>query len=528
MIRNCLTGALLSLLALFLAGCGGDAEDKSEAEIPAATSQAESHSDASAPQSEGALCLAHGVAASRCFICDAALREPGRLWCRGHERYEDRCFDCHPELRDENRLYCDEHGLFEDECFLCHPELQMEESASSPQETGHGSSADGPDALFCGEHNVPEAECGICQPALADNLEPGQGLKIRLPSMASETKSHIVARHAQRGSVRSSVNAAGQLGYNLDHLVHITPLTDGVVSRIHVELGQKVKRGEVLAELNSPGISEAKAELLKAVAEETVSFEAQSRERGLFEKRVSSAQDLHDAEARYTTARASLRASEQMLLGLGFDRQVLERIVSEQETVSDLPLVAPFAGTVIERDAVVGAAVTVGERVFSVADLSTLWLTLAVSERDVMDLRVGQVVEVRSQAVDREITGHITWIPSRLNEMTRMAEVRAEVANPDESLRAGMFVDASIVVGGSSASLLVPRDSVYRFGGKPFVFVRLEGDLYELRRVETSAASENMTAVSAGLAESDLVAVEQSYLLKSEFQKSRLGAGCVD
>ena len=189
---------------------------------------------------------------------------------------------------------------------------------------------------------------------------------------------------------------------------------------------------------------------------------------------------------------------------------------------------APFAGTVIERDAVVGDVVTLGDRMFSVADLRTLWLILAVSERDVVSLGVGQRVEIRSRALDGEIAGKITWISSRLNETTRMAEVRAEVANPGGLLRAGMFVDARIIVGDSSASLLVPRDAVYRFGGRTFVFVRIAGDLYEVRRVETRTGSGNMTAVTAGLADSDLVAVEQSYLLKSEFQKSRLGAGCVD
>ena len=91
-----------------------------------------------------------------------------------------------------------------------------------------------------------------------------------------------------------------------------------------------------------------------------------------------------------------------------------------------------------------------------------------------------------------------------------------------------MFVDASIIIGDSAASLLVPRDAVYRFGGRTFVFVRIAGDLYEVRRVETRTGPGNLTAVTAGLAESDLVAMEQSYLLKSEFQKSRLGAGCVD
>jgi cobalt-zinc-cadmium efflux system membrane fusion protein len=356
---------------------------------------------------------------------------------------------------------------------------------------------------------------------------PGEGLKIRLPSTASESKARIVAANPRLGPARTSVDALGQLGLDMDRLAHITPLADGVVRRVSAELGQKVRRGEVLAELSSSRIAEAKAELLMALADETVSSEALSRERELFDGGMSSERDLQDAEARQTTALAGRRAAEQLLLDLGLDRQALERAVAEQEVGSALPLTAPFNGTVIERDAVIGDLVTVGERMFTVADLSTLWVSLAVSEGDVASLRVGQPVEIRSPSLGRELDGEITWISSRLNESTRMAEVRAEVPNLDESLRAGMYVDASIIVGEGSTSLFVPRDTVYHFEGEAFVFVRLESDLYELRRVQTGAASGDLAAVTAGLSEEDLVAVEQSYLLKSEFQKSRLGAGCV-
>ncbi len=532
MKRQCLTGAVLACLGLVLGGCGGGTEGGTQAEIPDAMDRTASRSDAQAIQSEGELCLAHGAGASQCFICDPALRDPDRLWCREHARYEDRCFDCHPELRDDSRLYCDEHGLYEDECFVCHPELQDEESTSaSPGDAccppSEQSDADQPDALYCGEHDVYERECGICQPDLAGDLVPGEGLKIRLPSTESETKARIVAEHPQRGQARTSVVAVGQLEFDQDRLAHITPLADGVVRRVFAELGQSIGRGEVLAELSSSAIAEANAELLTALADETVSSEVLSRERELFDGGMSSERVLQDAEARHTTARAGRRAAEQMLLDLGLGGRSLERTVSEQEVSSVLPLVAPFSGTVIERDAVVGDLATVGDRMFTVADLSTMWVTLAVSERDVASLRVGQTVEIRSTTLDREIDGEITWISSRLNERTRMAEVRAEVPNPDESLRAGMFVDASIVVEESPASLLVPRDAVFSFGGEPFVFVRLESDLYELRRVQTGSASGELAVVTAGLSEGDLVAVEQSYLLKSEFQKSRLGAGCV-
>jgi cobalt-zinc-cadmium efflux system membrane fusion protein len=529
MTRDHITGrSLIALLALLLVACGGGAENKSETGTSVATAREGAESSAEAPEAADALCLAHGVAASQCFICDAALRDPGRLWCREHARYEDRCFECHPELRDENRLYCEEHGLYEDECFICHPELTSQESSAGPSERSGALAASGSHSLYCGEHRVPEAECGICQPALADRLLPGQGLKIRLPSAASETKALIVAERPQPGPTRSTVRAVGELRFNLNRLVHITPLTDGVVRRIHVDLGQEVSQGDILAEISSPDVAGAKAELLKAVAEEKVSSEALTRERKLFEKKVLSAQDLYDAEARHATAVAGLRAAEQVLLDLGFDRQTLDRIVMDQEAKSTLPLVAPFAGAIIARDAVVGDFVEVGDQMFSVADLATLWLSLAVAEGEVGGLRVGQRVEIQSQALDHEIAGRITWISSRINETTRMAEVRAEVANPDRSLRAGMFVDATIIVGEGATSLLVPRNTVYQFGGKPFVFVRLSGDLYELRRVETRAGPRDLTAITAGILDSDLVAVEQSYLLKSEFQKSRLGAGCVD
>lgn len=525
MITHCITRfSVVALLALLFVACSSDTNDQAKTDATTKSPQATSGTNTEAEQSEGELCIAHAVAASQCFICDASLRDPKRLWCREHGRYEDRCFICHPEIREANRLYCEEHFLYEDECFLCHPEMKIEESSVAPAETDRP----GAHALFCNEHNVPEAECGICQPTLADNLLPGQGLKIRLPSAASERKANIVARRADPGPAGSTVHAVGELRFHLNRLVRITPLTGGIVRRVHVDLGQKVKHGQVLAELSSPEIAEAKAELLRAAAEEDVASELLARERDLFKQELIADQRLRDVEARHTIARASLRAAEQRLLDLGFDRQTIERVVTEEETSSFLPLKAPFAGTVIERDAVVGNVVAMGDALFSVTDLSVLWLSLAVSERDVVRLRVGQPLVIRSQALQRNVTGEITWISSQINERTRMAEVRAEVANPDGSLRAGMFVDADIAVGESAASLLVPRDTVHRFGGQPFVFVRLEGDLYELRRVETAPAAQNLTAVTAGLTEVDQVAVEQSYLLKSEFQKSRLGAGCVD
>lgn len=72
----------------------------------------------------GEKCGEHDAPKEWCFICDASLREKGRLWCKEHDRYEDRCWECHPDQQDKSRLWCKEHSLYEDECSLCHPELK--------------------------------------------------------------------------------------------------------------------------------------------------------------------------------------------------------------------------------------------------------------------------------------------------------------------------------------------------------------------------------------------------------------------
>jgi cobalt-zinc-cadmium efflux system membrane fusion protein len=478
MTRKLTSGVALLCLGLLLSGCGGGADESTQ----------------------------------------AGTHDHGGVPCSGDHSEE-------PASRPEE-VSQDSHE-HSDACSH-EPVPQPEEASHDGHEHGDacGSHTEVDGQVYCGEHGLFEAECGICQPGLACELKPGEGLKIRLPSLESEAKASIVAERPRRGPSTTSVVAVGQLEFDQNRLAHITPLADGVVQRVFAEQGQKVRRGEVLAEINSSAIAEMKAALLTAFADETVASDALARERELFDKDMSSERALRDAEARHTAAMASHRAAERMLLDLGLTREAVERTVSEQEVSSVLPLVAPFDGTVIERDAVVGDLAEVGDRMFTVTDLSTLWVTLAVSEMDVARLRVGQPVVIRSGSLSSDIGGEVTWISSLLNERTRMAEVRAEVLNTDGSLRAGMFVDASITVGESPESLLVPRDTVYSFEGNPFVFVRLESDLYELRRVETGPASGRDTVVTAGLSDEEFVAVDQSYLLKSEFQKSRFGVGC--
>jgi cobalt-zinc-cadmium efflux system membrane fusion protein len=493
-------------LAIVVAGCGQRAGDSH------VTKNAASTTDSTAVE----LCAAHGAPASLCFICDASLREPGRLWCNEHARYEDRCWLCHPEQRDTTRLYCEEHGLYEDECFLCHPELR----AAAPADTSAV-------VVYCDEHHVNEHECGICHPELAAALATGQGLQIRFASATSASLAGVETTALGSGSSANDISAIGELGYNTDRLARITSPVDGTIKAVQCDVGSDVATGKALASIASPEIAELRGELARAQAEEVVAAQNLDREEALFEQKAVSAQELGDARARHQSAQAATRAARQSLRDLGLTEVDIEAFMRDKGE-SGLGLRAPFAGTVVERHATLGDVVKSGDVLFEVANLDVMWLTLAVTESDATQIQKGARVDLRVDSLRRDFAGRVTWIASNLDEATRMVRVRAEIPNRDHALRAGIFVTARIATADDRSSLIIDRDSIYLIDGHNFVFVKRADDLYELRRVDAQPASADRVVLMAGVSAGEQVVTRQSYLVKSEFQKSRLGAGCVD
>jgi len=206
--------------------------------------------------SQSGTCEEHGIDKSQCFICDPSLREKGRLWCKEHSRYEDRCWACHPDLKENGRLFCEEHGLYEDECIFCHPETTKRGGDSDEQ-----SSQDQP-ALFCKEHKVLEQECGICHPQLATELNPGQSMMIRFSSRQSALKAGLRTALPSVSLSSPNIETFCEVKYNENKLARITPLASGVIQRVLVDVGDQVKAGDILVEVNSAEIAEAKASFL--------------------------------------------------------------------------------------------------------------------------------------------------------------------------------------------------------------------------------------------------------------------------
>jgi cobalt-zinc-cadmium efflux system membrane fusion protein len=526
------------LIGLLIAGCNkggkGESSDGGSPKAEVAEKSGETGKPASATPAAAEKCP-HNAAKEDCFICDPSKREKGRLWCKEHNRYEDRCFLCHPELKEEKRLYCEEHGLYEDECFLCHPELKTSSAPGITDPDGKGGSAVAENAiktgstLLCKEHNVSEQECGICHPDLLKALEVGRGMKIRFSSTSSASKSGVETGKAQEEMGASGPAFLSRVTYNQNKFAHITSLAPGVVQRVLVDFGSQVKKGQVLVEVASPDIAQAKAEYLGALSELHLKETVFKREKGLAEKQVSSKQESDQAEAEYRKSKTDAATFRQRLLSYGFGEEEVASLAKNPATSATLQIRAPFAGTIVERRAVIGEAISPDRPLFQLADLSTMWLELSIPGDAFASVRVGDPVAASFDALSGvQLPGKLIWISSAVDGTSRMLKARAEIQNPGALLKDGLFGKARLPMASPGKRMDLPAGAAQRIDGENVVFVKLAEDLYEIRKVWMEETDNGRVSILEGITPEDEVVLAGSFTMKSEFLKSRLGAGCTD
>lgn len=450
----------------------------------------------------------HDAPKALCFVCDPAFREKGRLWCTEHARYEDRDWLCHADARDKDRAFCEKHNLYQDECFLCKPELKAK------PKTGAQASPAGP-RLMCKEHNIAEDECGICHPELAGRTEVGHGLKVRFASAQAATKAGIETALPKVGPMADGIECYAEIVFNQNKLAQIAVPVGGIVHSVKADLGDQVEQGQVLATVWSAAVGEA-------VAKAVLTRQTVERERKLRAERVSSEKDLQEADAANQAARQQLKT-------LGFDEKQIEALAAQSVETAMLDVRAPFAGELVERNAVLGSLVEAGKSLFTLADRSTMWAMLSIPEKQLTRARVGQAVEFHVDALpDRTFTGTLTWIAAQVDDRTRMAQARVEIADPGAALRAQMFAKARILTSNSDKAVIVPESAIQCVEKRQFVFVKVADDIYEARSVRIGAKLNNDVQIAEGLRADEPVVVEGGFIAKSQLLISKLGAGCVD
>jgi cobalt-zinc-cadmium efflux system membrane fusion protein len=274
--------------------------------------------------------------------------------------------------------------------------------------------------------------------------------------------------------------------------------------------GDRVKKGDALAEIESAELGKAQSAALSARAHAQAAIANEKRERHLADAKVSSERDAELARANALAARADLHAAEQAVRALGGGGVGAEMGI--------LVLRSPIDGKVVESDTFVGQMLEPSHTAFRVADLSRLWVELAVFEREIGAIHPGDQVELSPQT-ERSSTqrGKVAYVGDVIDVTARSAPVRVEVDNADGKLRPGQSVVARIQAAAPASRVLnVPLSAVTRVDGVPTLFVALSDTSVETRAAELGVSDGTRIQVLSGLKPGEMVVVEGVFALKSE------------
>ena len=322
-------------------------------------------------------------------------------------------------------------------------------------------------------------------------------------------------------AVGGEIAVTGTIQPNLDRLAQVAPRVPSRVVRVHGSLGDRVEPGQALAVLDSIEVGEARSALAQAEADARVAEAAFKRAESLRAESIVPEKEYLRARGDMEKSRVAVSTAREKVRMLGIEP------AREPDGASLFTVVAPFAGTVVEKTAVPGALADPAKPLFTVADLSTVWIEASVFERDLQRLVKGAPAIVSVAAWPGAPTkGRVTYISSLMDRETRTVKARVEVPNREGRLRPGMFANVAIAVPGDTGAkaILMPQDAVVLMDGRPTVFVRGERG-FEAREVETGERRHGRVEIKDGLSAGDEAVVAGTYELKARVQKSQLGAG---
>jgi cobalt-zinc-cadmium efflux system membrane fusion protein len=330
---------------------------------------------------------------------------------------------------------------------------------------------------------------------------------------------------AAPGALHQYVELPGEIVLNADRLAHVVPRVPGIVRKVQKSLGDSVQDDEVLAVIDSRELADAKAAFLAAVEREKLALVNFKREERLWAKKITSEQEYLDARQALAEARIEKNSAEQQLHALGFSEAYLEGLPGHPDaTYTRYEIRAPFAGTIIEKHLTLGEHVNADAAVFTIADLTSVWVDINVYQKDLVRIHKGQTVEFRPGNGIPPAIGTIAWVGPLVGEATRTAKARVVLPNPEGRLRPGLFVTARVAAAEATAGIVIPQSALQSFEGRTVVFVRtLKG--YEPRPVETGRRDAARVEILSGLEAGQAFVSEGAFTLKAQLSKGAFGDG---
>ncbi|MBW1676192.1 MAG: efflux RND transporter periplasmic adaptor subunit [Deltaproteobacteria bacterium] len=335
----------------------------------------------------------------------------------------------------------------------------------------------------------------------------------------------VEIRSAGPGELAVQLSLPGEIVANPDRLAHIVPRVLGVVSETHKTLGDEVTEGELMAVLSSRELADAKSDYLAARSRTSLAWQNYSREKELWNKKITSKQEYLEAKNAWSEARIERKSAEQKLHALGLSHEDIEKLPNQPDTeFTRFEIIAPFDGSVIEKHITLGEVVNDESEVFVVADLRTVWVNITVYEKDLNLIEVGQEVLIRSRQSSTEATGKIDYISPIIDESTRTANARVILENAGGTWRPGQFVNVMISREKVKIDLAVPLSAIQQIDSMEVVFVRTREGM-EPRPVTTGRSDTTSVEILSGLKAGEPYAATNSFILKAELGKQSFGDG---
>jgi multidrug efflux pump subunit AcrA (membrane-fusion protein) len=323
------------------------------------------------------------------------------------------------------------------------------------------------------------------------------------------------------------------------HTSHIGAVADGIVTSVNVLPGALVRRGAVLGGIHSHMVHETVAALVQAFAavdrqRSAVAFAQQARDRynhlygiqaASLEESQRAEQDLIQARNQLINAEANVRMEREHLSELlqVSPESLTPTTLYDREIV---PIRSVMDGVVIARSVTVGQVVATGFESFVVSNLSSVWVTAAVNERDLSLIHGGVSASVITQAYPGEaFRGTVTMIGDTLDPQTRTVPVRIVVPNPGARLRPGMFATVQIAEPQTQNAVFVPEDSLQDVNGMQTVFVTQDGTTFRAQTVTVGTRSAGKAEIIDGLRPGDRIVRAGAFMVKSEMLKATMGEG---
>jgi cobalt-zinc-cadmium efflux system membrane fusion protein len=377
---------------------------------------------------------------------------------------------------------------------------------------------------------------------------------IKLPSEQVVEKSQIEIENPRQERIERLIHANGVVDFNQTRVAQMSVKVPGSIYRVEKLIGSAVTRGEVLAIIDAMDVGKAKAAFLSAMAELVSREQILARLRSI--DKVVTERQIREAEVAFRQAEIDLFNAREALANLGLpidsneaktmpreellDRmhflglpeQIASSLDPKTSSANLIPLIAPFNGIVTGRDAVVGEVVQPSQPVFTVVDLSQMWVSLDVRIEDADLIKIGQTVHFRPDGRDQMVTGTINWIGAAIDPKTRTLKVRVDVANPitdngneqveTRYLRAHTFGTGSILVDSEDAAVVISKKCIQWDEDIPTVFVKRGPTEFERRPITMGIDNGMDVQILSGINLNDSIVNLGSRLLHSQSYSQRM------